>query len=465
MNDTGIGRREFLSGMSAFAVGMAARNSERLEEFREGHGMEKRLATFCCDVTPPLGTPIYSGYKPLEVIEQPLLAKGVVLDDGEHRYVLCCVDWCEICNSTHTLFRRSVAEATGAGLEHVAIQTVHQHTAPMGDIDTSKLLESLNSPPPHTPSSFFEESARRVARAAKDSLAGLRPFDNIGTGQAKVDRVASNRRVPIGDGKVGFRGSSCKDSTLREMPEGTIDPMLKTITFADGDRPLVRMHYYATHPQSFYGDPRASIDFPGMAREKLQEKERVFQIYFNGCGGDIAAGKYNDGSPSAREELYQRLYAGMEASVASTRFQRAVAFEWKRLGLELEPRDDGPFAEAKARARLLDDKAAVLTREDGAMVLAFRARRNVPLELSALRIGNVHILHLPGEMMIDYQLFAQQLLPNDFLAVAAYADCGTGYICLERSFNEGGYEPTASLVVPSSERRVRDAIRQLLDTE
>ena len=465
MDENGIGRREFLSGMSAFAVGMAARNSERLERFREGHGMEKRLATFCCDVTPPLGTPIYSGYKPLEVIEQPLLAKGVVLDDGEHRYVLCCVDWCEICNSTHTLFRRSVAEATGADLEHVAIQTVHQHTAPMGDIDTSKLLESLNSPPPHTPSSFFEESARRVARAAKDSLAGLRPFDNIGTGQAKVDRVASNRRVPIGDGKVGFRGSSCKDPKLREMPEGMIDPMVKTITFASGQRPLARLHYYATHPQSFYGDPRASYDFPGMAREKLQEEEGVFQIYFTGCAGDIAAGKYNDGSPGARDELFQRLYAGMAASASSTTYVRAERFEWRRLGLELTPREDGAFSEAQSRARMQDEKAAVLARHDGATVLAFQARRHAPLELSALQIGGVRILHLPGEMMIDYQLFAQQLRPNDFVAVAAYGDCGPGYVCLERSFGEGGYEPTASLVVPGSEGPMRDAIRRLLDVK
>jgi len=457
-----IRRREFLSGLSACTMGLAAMNAERLERAREGHGMDKYLATFCCDVTPPLGTPIYSSYKPLEVIEQPLLAKGVVLDDGQHRYVLCCVDWCEICNSTHTLFRRKIAEAVRADIERVAVQTVHQHTAPMGDIDTAKLLESLDNPPPHTPSSFFEESAERVAQAAKRCLPNLVPFDRIGTGQAKVDRVASNRRVPTGDGKVGFRGSSCKDPKLREMPEGTIDPMLKTITFASGDRPLARMHYYATHPQSFYGDPRASIDFPGMAREKLQEKEGVFQIYFNGCGGDIAAGKYNDGSPPVREELCQRLYAGMEASVASTRLQRAGAFKWRRLGLELEPRDDGPFAEAAARERMLDEKAAVLRREDGATVLAFHARRNVPLELSALRIGNVRILHLPGEMMIDYQIFAQQLRPDDFTAVAAYADCGAGYICLERSFAEGGYEPTASLVVPNSEARVREAIRQLL---
>jgi hypothetical protein len=37
-----------------------------------------------------------------------------------------------------------------------------------------------------------------------------------------------------------------------------------------------------------------------------------------------------------------------------------------------------------------------------------------------------------------------------------------GYICLERSFPEGGYEPTASHAVPKTEESYRAAIRQAL---
>ena len=45
-----------------------------------------RVATFRCDVTPPLGFLAYPPtFKPLEKIEHPLLAKGIVLDDGERR--------------------------------------------------------------------------------------------------------------------------------------------------------------------------------------------------------------------------------------------------------------------------------------------------------------------------------------------------------------------------------------------
>ena len=40
----------------------------------------------------------------------------------------------------------------------------------------------------------------------------------------------------------------------------------------------------------------------------------MLQIYFTGCAGDVTAGKYNDGSRAARNELTERLLAGMKAA-------------------------------------------------------------------------------------------------------------------------------------------------------
>jgi len=425
-----------------------------------------RVATFRSDVTPPLGQAIYSSYKPLATVEHPLWAKGIVLDDGQRRYVLCSVDWCELCNSTHTLFRRKMADAAGTDIARVAVQTIHQHTAPMGDADAFRLLTKIDNPPPHLDLEFFDKVTDRLAAAVKESLGRLEPCDSIGTGQAKVDRVASSRRVRAPDGKIIIRWSSCTDPKLRAMPEGYIDPYLKTITFARGDKPLVRLHYYATHPQSFYGDPRASSDFPGMAREKLEEDEKVFQIYFNGCGGDITAGKYNDRSRRARDELTERLLAGMKASIASTRFVPAGPIQWRTCPLLLTPRSDQGYTMAEYTAKMKNPKVGASERiYSGAMPVAFLQRSKQPIELSSLQMGDVHILNLPGESMIEFQLYAQRLMPKKFVAVAAYGDCATGYICTEKAFEEGGYEPTDSLVVPQSEAVLKAAIRKLLGTE
>ena len=291
-----------------------------------GHAAELRVATFTCDLTPPLGSLSFPSMKPLENIEHPLLAKGIVLDDGQHRYVLCAVDWCEICNFDLRAILpkggRRGRNRSDAGRRPFGPSAHGPRDRLRGDRTS---LENQGSAAHHDPK-LYEQMADRLGEAVKKSLAAFRPFDRIGTGEGRVDRVASTRRVMGKDGKIHPRWSRVtgKDLYLRDEPEGPIDPMLKTITLAHGDKPLVRLHFYACHPQSFVGDPRVSYDFPGMAREELQKKENVFQIYFTGCAGDILVGKYNDGTPARRRQFAQRLLAGMEVAIAATQFAPAL---------------------------------------------------------------------------------------------------------------------------------------------
>lgn len=426
---------------------------------------ELRVATFCCDVTPPLGQPMFS-CDALRTVEQPLLAKGIVIEEGTERYVLCAVDWCELCNGAYESMRSKIAAAVDTDVAHVALQTVHQHTAPLVDSDAQNLLAEIGIADTHLDPKAFDNIEERLAVAVKDSLDEFEPFDRIGTGQAKVDRVASSRRPLDATGAIRPRASRCGDPALRALPEGTIDPYLKTITLARGQKPLVRLHYYATHPQSFYGDGRASSDFVGDAREALEAKEHVFQVYFTGCGGDITVGKYNDGSIKYREELAERLLAGMEASVAATTMTPAGPIRWRTFSLLLPPRTDPGFNLTDSLARMKDPKVRAVSRVyKGAVRAAFLQRSARPIELSSLEIGNMHILNLPGEPLIDFQLYAQGLKPADFVAVAGYGDCGPGYICPEKAYRDGGYEPTDANVKPESEALLKKAIAALLGVD
>ncbi|HWQ54474.1 MAG TPA: hypothetical protein VN442_12390 [Bryobacteraceae bacterium] len=396
-----------------------------------------RVAVFRAEVTTPLGEPNI-GNVPATKVDDALWAKGIVLDDGRTRYVICAMDWCTLGNDAELIFRTRLAQAAGTDPSQVALQMVHQHAAPSvstleeeGTRDPKRLRFSRHA---------LEEIASRVAAAVKASIGKLEPFDRIGTGQAKVDRVASARRILTPDGRVLTRWStSGKDPAMAAAPEGIIDPMLKTITLARGERPLVRLHYYATHPQTFCCDGRVSADFVGWARETLERREKVFQIYFTGCAGNVTVGKYNDESPEAREALGKRLLAGMSASVDATRFSRASALVWRTVALTMPPRAN---VAAKSPAP--------------------PAPRTRPFALSALEIGNISILHLPGEPALEFQLYAQRFRPGRFVAVAECGDSGTGYICTDQMVREGGYEPGASRVGPGAEDKLKTAIRQLL---
>jgi hypothetical protein len=70
-------------------------------------------------------------------------------------------------------------------------------------------------------------------------------------------------------------------------------------------------------------------------------------------------------------------------------------------------------------------------------------------------------VHLPGEPFVEYQLLAQELRKDLFVAVAGYGDGGPGYIPTDRAFLEGGYEPTVALAAPC-EKVMGDVLRKVM---
>ncbi len=82
------------------------------------------------------------------------------------------------------------------------------------------------------------------------------------------------------------------------------------------------LSYYATHPQSYYRTGLPNPDFPGLARFFRQlAVPAALHVHFNGAGGNIGAGKYNDGSPENRLVLAQLLADAMRRAWETTKRQ------------------------------------------------------------------------------------------------------------------------------------------------
>jgi hypothetical protein len=394
----------------------------------------------------------------------PLLAKGVVIADANTRYVLCALDYCELHTGAHDLFRRKIANALGVSELQIEVHCIHQHDAPLYDTHAESLAEMVPSPPHTTDFVFIATASERVAAAASEALNKLQSLTHVACGKAKVEKFASNRRVPLPDGKIGVRFSHCNDPVLIASPEGLIDPWMRTITLLNRQQPIARLHYYASHPQSYYGKGHMNPDTPGIARERLEQEEGIPQIYFTGCGGNVAAGKYNDGSPQLRIQLANRLYEGMKSAIAGSQKAGAASVSWKTTNVRFKLREDPNFSEEHIRSVLADPQQPYIARMSASLALAWYERLKVrpTVDLSCYRLGQAWILHLPGEAFVEYQIFAQSIRPGDFVAVAAYGELGPGYICTDRAFAEGGYEPTQSYVGPPSESLLKASIRELL---
>jgi hypothetical protein len=424
------------------------------------------VCTFQVDATPPLGSPLCSSaVPPAQKIVDRLSARGIVLLCDPQPIVLCAVDWVGIGGGGNDAWREALAAAAGTTPGRVAVHTLHQHDAPSCDFDAERLLASRGLSGAMFDVEFAERTIASAAEALSKALANPTPVTHLGMGAGRVEQVASNRRVLGPDGKVEHvRYSSCKDPAVRAKPEGVIDPLVRCLSFWNGERPVAVLTYYATHPQSYYGQGGVSYDFVGMARAQREVAlPGVPHLHFNGASGNLAAGKYNDGSVEMRPILAGRLAAGMKAAWEATAKTPITAADvhWRTVDVKLPLRD--ALEDETALVAMLGNASARTTDRVRAAIDLVWARRVKPIDVGCLRLGPAYVLHMPGELFVEYQLAAAAMKPHATVCMAAYGDYAPGYIGTEVAYSQGGYETGyVSRVAPHVERVLTEAMRELL---
>ncbi len=457
-------RREFLQQtVAAATIWKLLPDSLQADE---QSGQPLRLATFHFDVTPPLGHSLCGGWiKPVEGVTDNLQAIGFVLLGAGKPIVIVAVDWTGILNEAHVQWRTALANAAGTTPDRVAVQCVHQHNAPFACLGAEKIVMAEGDLPHIVEVDYFNDCLKRGAAAVRDSLGTAQAVTHVGQGEAKVDRVASNRRIYRDTYGIikAMRGSSCKDPKLRAMTEGIIDPMLKTVAFYNDDKKIAACHYYATHPMSYYGDGLVSSDFVGIARKQHQAEEpHCHHIYFTGAGGNISAGKYNDGSHPVRKVLAKRIYDGIAAAGKNIKKKPLTDVAWRTV--EMLPTARDLLIADELQARISNKSNSTVNRNRPSYMLSWlqRLEQKTPILLSALSLGDISLLHLPAESFIEYQLRAQTLAPNRFVATAAYGDGGPWYIPIAQEYANGGYEVSVAFSDSSIDATMTAGIAKLL---
>jgi hypothetical protein len=427
-----------------------------------------KVAPFQFDVTPPLSAPLCEGaVEKARRIDDPLTCRGIIFLSDQKPIVFCAVDWVGISGKGHEAWRSALAGAAGTTPDRVAVHCLHQHDAPGFDPDAEELMQHQGQPGHGYLPRFDEEVFARARNAINKALTQPRTITHMGLGKADVQNVASNRRVIGTDGNVRhIRWSSMPDPVVRAAPEGIIDPAVRVISFWNGDQLVIVMSYYATHPQSYYGHGGVSCDFVGIARRlRDQAQPGVFFVHFNGAAGNVTAGKYNDGSHENRPALAGRLAAGMAAAQADSAAHKtsitAALLSWRVRSVKLPV---APWMEEDALTATFKKHPSFALASDLAWMR--RRREGQTIDLTALSLGGARIIHMPGELFIEYQLFAQRLRPDLFVAMAAYGDYSPGYIGTKIAYPQGGYETgTPSRVAPGVEDVLATALRELLDAK
>lgn len=419
------------------------------------------LSTFQVDGTPPQGCGTDFGLsEPTTGVRDQLFLRGFVLRGEHEACMVVSADWCGLVGSALEGLRDALA--TGAGLQpdRVVVHCVHQHDAPLVDFEIEPLLGVRTFP-----RDWWGGLLASCERAAREAVKGGDAIGEVGHAETRLRGYASNRRILGSDGRVrGMRFSRCPDQDLVAAPVGTIDPMLRTLAFRGSDGALrASLSFYATHPQVSNGRRMYSADAPGEAVRRVSAGSAGRHAFLTGAGGNVTAGKYS--SPTDLEGNLLRfggvLGDGITRNLAGMEWEAAQAPAWRAASF---PFPASPAKLRAVRATLADPGEPESRKRMAAPVLAaMEYSANASYRLSLLSLGSTSVLFLPGEPFVEYQIHAQSLRPDRFLAVAA--NCGNDhyYLPTEAAFGQGGYEVDSFCwCTPEIDAKLRGALAELL---
>ena len=160
--------------------------------------------------------------------------------------------------------------------------------------------------------------------------------------------------------------------------------------------------------------------------------------------------------------------AGLKLAWSQTRKHPVAANDigWNTLAVQLPVADHLKEDELRRTLKSSAPRGEVIP---GAAQLAWllRCQSGHAVDIGCLRVGTARVLHMPGELFVEYQLAAKAMRPDLGIAMAAYGDYGPSYIGTKIAYSEGGYEtgPTASSVAPEVEDVLMDAMKKLLEVQ
>jgi len=434
-------------------------------------------------ITPPLGidqTGFAGRPGPSDRVYDDLYARAVVLEDGARRVALVSLDLLGLGPDLVERIRLLVAQQTGIPAEGVMLNCSHTHAGP-----ATMTLRGLGTRDPAYEDVLTRSVAGVVARAA---------------GALVPARLAWGR----GRAAVGINRRQSRDgrTVIGENREGAYDPDVPVLR-VDGPsgRPLAVLFSHATHPVILGAENTGlSADLPGPAVSLVRAArvgggEEVLPLFLQGCCGNINPVRRGDLETvrSLGTILGAGAIQGAEEAAAIEAVPLRAARE--RISLPLQPPTSVEEARAlrdreaenvrKAEERFGRDAEDSLHREYAlrparAMLawaedhLHFAERpeqRTVPLEVQAIRIGELAIVAIGAEVFLEIGRSISDRSPAPHTLVLGYSNGLIGYLPTAAAFPYGGYEVDGAhkwfgtlMVTADAERLTTEAALRLLDT-
>ena len=433
-------------------------------------------------ITPPLGTPLSGAfeYREVETVADDLFARALVLDDGSGRLALVICDVICITAATVAAARDRIRQRCGIPASHVMISCTHTHTGPA----TAPLLSG------DPDQGYVDWLPGQIADAVEIACSRLVPAQAV-HGVADVDGVCFNRRFRMRDGTVVFNPGAGNPEIIE--PVGPVDPEVTALLVEDhAGEPIalwanLSLHYVGTD------DPVAvSADYFGHFAEAVSRTlgSECIGLLTNGTSGEINSIDVSRTAKESRTARSRRVATVVAAgAIAATTMQRReceVTLDARLVPFRVARRSITPQDVTLANAILSTSAEPTPAQAAG---FSFVVGQPIPLhqlrtyasevlgvaempaermtEVQVMRIGDLALVALPGEMFVKFGLTIKAESPFERTAVVSLANDYVGYVPTLEAFEQGAYETWAARSAwpqpGTGERMTHEALAALND--
>jgi len=419
-------------------------------------------------ITPP--QPMWmAGYaartKPSEGKVHDLHAKALALADADGtQLVIVTLDLIGIDRQMRKWVVSEVNRRFGLGAESLLINASHTHCGPvLRQTRYSIYGDSLYGLTPEQIEQcrkYSEHLQHQIANLVGEALDALTPAQVTYT-HARAG-FAMNRRLRT---EHGWR--------ISPNPDGPVDHDVPVLRVSGTDGKLRAVLFgYACHGTtlSFY---QFCGDYAGFAQEYLEQAHPgTTALFVAGCGGD--QNPYPRGKERALELCRQHGRALANAVEAALQgppkpVEGPLRMALREITLEFAepPTRDTLQEQAKSNNRYERQHAEFLLAEldrNGAIQTTY------PYPIQVVQFGgDLTLVALAGEVVVDYALRLKQELAGPVVWVAGYCNDVFGYVPSVRVLTEGGYEgggamrytPLPGPFAPSVEQRIVKTVHEL----
>jgi hypothetical protein len=393
-------------------------------------------------ITPPLGIQLIgSKGKPSDDIIDELYAKALVLNDGNTTIAIVSADLLytpleEITNPV----RRIIKEKTGICEQNVLICATHTHSGP--EVFTrSKLGPDKEVPASKIDQNYLQTLIKKIADPVLIAHKNMQEVE-IGAAKGQIPEIVYNRRPKTGDGSVrmaftlapeviatqkvqhGHDGSVqvtfAYTHEEAQLDFGPIDPDVCVLRVEDVNGGIVgSLINFGCHPVCIYPylSTAISADYPAYATQVVEQVEGGICLFTLGLAGNTVPVRRG---VKPRQQIGKAL--GTEALRRLQLVTTTGIVTLKSLKKEIKfPTKKAPSPDETAG----DDKTIDY----------------VTTEIQVIRLGDIYILGLPGEILVEVGLEIKRKTGLENLFIVTVSNDTIGYVCHSRAYEEGGYEP------------------------